>query len=38
MVPNRPFEEPMILPLGKRYNGPGIANMGSAVQVGKVHK
>lgn len=36
MVPNRPFEEPMILPIGKRYYGPGIANMGAAVQVGKV--
>jgi len=36
MVTNRPFEEPMILPLGKRYDGPGIANMGSAIQVGKV--
>lgn len=36
MVPCRPFEEPMILPLGKSYTGPGIANMGAAVQVGKV--
>ena len=36
MVPFRPFEEPMILPLGKAYVGPGIANMGAAVQVGKV--
>ncbi|NNC89225.1 MAG: aldo/keto reductase [Akkermansiaceae bacterium] len=35
-VPCRPFEEPMILPLGKSYHGPGIANMGSAVQVGKL--
>lgn len=35
MVPNRPYEEPMILPLGKDYFGPGIANMGAAVQVGK---
>ena len=36
MLPHRPFEEPMILPLGKPYYGPGIANMGAAVQVGKV--
>lgn len=38
MVPNRPYEEPMILPLGKSYFGPGIANMGAAVQVGKLQK
>ncbi len=36
MVPMRPFEEPMILPFGKSYYGPGIANMGAAVQVGKL--
>ncbi len=36
LVPNRPFEEPMILPFGKQYFGPGIANMGAAVQVGKM--
>jgi len=36
MVPHRPFEEPMILPLAKQYYGPGIANMGAAVQVGKL--
>ena len=36
MVPARPFEEPMILPFGKCYHGPGIANMGAAVQVGKL--
>jgi hypothetical protein len=36
MVPMRPFEEPMILPFGKSYFGPGIANMGAAVQVGKL--
>lgn len=36
MVPTRPYEEPMILPLGKNYTGPGIANMGAAVQVGKL--
>jgi aryl-alcohol dehydrogenase-like predicted oxidoreductase len=35
MLPTRPYEEPMILPFGKRYDGPGIANMGAAVQVGK---
>jgi aryl-alcohol dehydrogenase-like predicted oxidoreductase len=37
MLPTRPYEEPMILPLGKSYQGPGIANMGAAVQVGKQH-
>jgi aryl-alcohol dehydrogenase-like predicted oxidoreductase len=36
LLPFRPFEEPMILPLGKSYSGPGIANMGAAVQVGKL--
>ncbi|MBL6704628.1 MAG: aldo/keto reductase [Planctomycetaceae bacterium] len=36
MVPSRPWEEPMILPFGKNYVGPGIANMGAAVQVGKL--
>lgn len=36
MVPFRPWEEPMILPFGKSYFGPGIANMGAAVQVGKL--
>lgn len=36
MVPTRPYEEPMILPFGKNYFGPGIANMGAAVQVGKL--
>ena len=36
MLPHRPYEEPMILPLGKNYVGPGIANMGAAVQVGKL--
>ena len=36
IVPTRPFEEPMILPIGKSYFGPGIANMGAAVQVGKL--
>ena len=38
MLPHRPWEEPMILPFGKNYTGPGIANMGAAVQVGKLHK
>ena len=36
MIPHRPWEEPMILPFGKNYVGPGIANMGAAVQVGKL--
>jgi aryl-alcohol dehydrogenase-like predicted oxidoreductase len=36
MLPLRPYEEPMILPFGKPYHGPGIANMGAAVQVGKL--
>lgn len=36
MLPHRPYEEPMILPFGKTYQGPGIANMGAAVQVGKL--
>ncbi len=36
LVPSRPWEEPMILPFGKDYFGPGIANMGAAVQVGKL--
>ena len=36
MLPYRPYEEPMILPFGKSYYGPGIANMGAAVQVGKL--
>lgn len=36
MLPHRPYEEPMILPFGKSYFGPGIANMGAAVQVGKL--
>lgn len=36
MVTHRPWEEPMILPFGRNYVGPGIANMGAAVQVGKL--
>jgi len=35
MVPFRPFEEPMILPFGKNYAGPGFPNLGAAVPVGK---
>ncbi|MCS7046234.1 MAG: aldo/keto reductase, partial [Gemmataceae bacterium] len=36
-VPFRPFEEPMILPLNKPkdYWGPGMANLGTGIQVGK---
>ena len=36
MVPYRPFEEPMILPLNnpKGYWGPGMANLGAGVKVG----
>ena len=36
MLPYRPYEEPMILPFSKSYFGPGITNMGAAVQVGKL--
>lgn len=36
MVPQRPFEEPMILPMGKPYFGPGMANLGQGIQVGKL--
>jgi aryl-alcohol dehydrogenase-like predicted oxidoreductase len=38
MVPYRPFEEPMILPLGKpnSYHGPGMANVGAGIKVGKL--
>ncbi len=36
MLPYRPFEEPMILPLGKPYFGPGRANVGEGIQVGKL--
>ncbi|MBX9680199.1 MAG: aldo/keto reductase [Gemmataceae bacterium] len=37
MVPFRPFEEPMILPLAnpRGYAGPGMANLGAGVKVGK---
>jgi aryl-alcohol dehydrogenase-like predicted oxidoreductase len=36
LVPFRPFEEPMILPLGnpKGYWGPGMANLGAGAKVG----
>jgi aryl-alcohol dehydrogenase-like predicted oxidoreductase len=38
MVPYRPFEEPMILPLNKprSYSGPGMANLGAGIPVGKL--
>lgn len=38
MVPFRPFEEPMILPLSKpgSYYGPGMANLGVGVPVGRL--
>lgn len=38
MVPFRPFEEPMILPLNRPrdYYGPGMANLGAGVKVGKL--
>lgn len=36
MLPYRPFEEPMILPLGKPYFGPGRANVGEGINVGKL--
>ena len=36
MVPYRPFEEPMILPIGQPYFGPGMANLGEGIQVGKL--
>ena len=36
MVPFRPFEEPMLLPFNKPYYGPGMANLGLGVQVGKL--
>ena len=35
MVRGRPFEEPMILPLGKEYYGPGLANLGAGIPIGK---
>jgi aryl-alcohol dehydrogenase-like predicted oxidoreductase len=38
LVPFRPFEEPMILPLAKprSYYGPGMANLGAGIPVGKL--
>jgi aryl-alcohol dehydrogenase-like predicted oxidoreductase len=38
MVPLRPFEEPMILPLHnpRSYSGPGMANLGSGTPVGRL--
>jgi aryl-alcohol dehydrogenase-like predicted oxidoreductase len=36
LVPFRPFEEPMILPFGKAYRGPGMPNLGAAIQVGRL--
>lgn len=36
MLPGRPFEEPMILPFGKDYQGPGMANLGAGIKVGKL--
>lgn len=38
MVPFRPFEEPMILPFAHPdgYHGPGMANLGAGVKVGKL--
>jgi aryl-alcohol dehydrogenase-like predicted oxidoreductase len=38
LVPYRPFEEPMILPLNApgSYRGPGMANLGAGVKVGKL--
>lgn len=38
LVPFRPFEEPMILPLAnpRGYYGPGMANLGAGVKVGKL--
>ena len=36
MVPYRPFEEPMVLPMGQDYYGPGMANLGQGIQVGKL--
>jgi aryl-alcohol dehydrogenase-like predicted oxidoreductase len=37
LVPFRPFEEPMILPLNRpdAYHGPGLANLGAGAPVGR---
>lgn len=34
-LPHRPFEEPMVLPLGKPYFGPGRANTAAGAEVGR---
>eukprot|EP00752_Nemacystus_decipiens_P015212 g13545.t1 len=36
MLPYRPFEEPMVLPMGKPYFGPGMANLGEGIQQSAV--
>ena len=36
ILPGRPFEEPMILPFGKNYTGPAMANLGAGIKVGKL--
>jgi aryl-alcohol dehydrogenase-like predicted oxidoreductase len=36
MVPFRPFEEPIILPFGKPYFGPGMVNIGAGIPVGRL--
>jgi aryl-alcohol dehydrogenase-like predicted oxidoreductase len=36
LVPYRPFEEPMILPFGKAYHGPGLPNLGAGIPVGRL--
>jgi hypothetical protein len=40
MLPCRPFEEPMILPFNNpdSYSGPGMANLGAGVAVGRLGK
>lgn len=35
MLPCRPFEEPMVLPMDQPYFGPGRANVGRGVPVGQ---
>jgi aryl-alcohol dehydrogenase-like predicted oxidoreductase len=35
-VPFRPFEEPMILPFGKDYRGPGLPNLGAGLRIGAI--
>jgi aryl-alcohol dehydrogenase-like predicted oxidoreductase len=36
MVPFRPSEEPLILPFGKEYPGPGMPNLGAGIPVGSL--